>query len=475
MRYFLVVATFLMVGIFPAAGQSVQISSVLSLQQIDSYGIIGDIGDRSYTYTRNNDDVYLQAYDKDMRLLWDRALKLIGSRRSVAGVIARDNSVQVVYTYLEEKKRDLIVDEFGLDAERIDSHYVAKNIDRSMGEPFEFALSDDEEKLFFYYLRRNRDLTGFMFDQALDTTIWDIQISYENLKFNEDLQGVLVSEYGEAFIIFDDNNDRYKKDQHALYIEVIRSTGELSDYIDIPVDSLVYTSSSYHWSDITRKITTVHLTNKKSKSGSQAVASYSINPYQKDSYTHTYLPFTSELLNAYFRTERTSRDEIEHLDIKEFVPRQDGGWLLLAEASRQVFRSNYSLASRDYLGGSGNIDYFYEDMVALGVHPDGTLHWSHVLRKKQYSYGDQGVYSSFGVIKTPKRLRLLFNDEIKRENTVSEYILNGQGVLRRFSVMNTQYKTLGLRLSSGFQTGPLTFIAPSEVGNDLQFVKFKFN
>ena len=63
------------------------------------------------------------------------------------------------------------------------------------------------------------------------------------------------------------------------------------------------------------------------------------------------------------------------------------------------------------------VDYFYEDLFVLAFYPDGNLHWNTILHKKQYSQDDEGVFSSYFLFKTPAFLRLIFNDEIKFENT----------------------------------------------------------
>ena len=47
--------------------------------------------------------------------------------------------------------------------------------------------------------------------------------------------------------------------------------------------------------------------------------------------------------------------------------------------------------------------------------------------KKQYSQDDNAIFSSFFLFQNPRELRFLFNDDIKTENTVSEYIITGSG------------------------------------------------
>ena len=75
------------------------------------------------------------------------------------------------------------------------------------------------------------------------------------------------------------------------------------------------------------------------------------------------------------------------------------------------------------------------------------------------------------LIKTPSALRFLYNDEIKYENTVSEYVLKGTGEYDRNSVMNTEDQKLKLRFRHAVQIASNSIVVPSERRNKLQLVK----
>ena len=77
----------------------------------------------------------------------------------------------------------------------------------------------------------------------------------------------------------------------------------------------------------------------------------------------------------------------------------------------------------------------------------------------------------FFLVKTPKALRLLFNDEIKYENTVSEYVLRGNGKKDRNSVLNTSYQKLQLRFQDALQVASNEILIPSERRSRLRLVK----
>ncbi|MCB0626438.1 MAG: hypothetical protein KDC43_21590, partial [Saprospiraceae bacterium] len=92
----------------------------------------------------------------------------------------------------------------------------------------------------------------------------------------------------------------------------------------------------------------------------------------------------------------------------------------------------------------------------------------------QYSQDDDAAYSSYFLLKTPYNLRLLFNDEIKYENTVSEYVIQGNGHFDRNAVMSTENQKLRLRFTDAIQVASNALIVPSERRNRLKLVKVTY-
>jgi hypothetical protein len=113
-------------------------------------------------------------------------------------------------------------------------------------------------------------------------------------------------------------------------------------------------------------------------------------------------------------------------------------------------------------------------MFAIAFSPEGKAHWKTALHKKQYSQDDEGVFSSYFLFKSPEGLRLLFNDEIKYENTCSEYVLSPAGDFDRNGIMNTLNQGLRLRFRDALQLNTSECLVPSEFRNRLRLVLFRF-
>jgi hypothetical protein len=120
------------------------------------------------------------------------------------------------------------------------------------------------------------------------------------------------------------------------------------------------------------------------------------------------------------------------------------------------------------------IDYYYNDIFIIAINPDGEFHWQSVLYKKQYSQDDMGAFSSFFIFRTPEKLHLLFNDEIKYENTVSEYLLRGDGKSERKSILSTENQKIRLRFKDALQVNAQRIIIPSERRGRLRLARLEF-
>ena len=175
------------------------------------------------------------------------------------------------------------------------------------------------------------------------------------------------------------------------------------------------------------------------------------------------------------RSGRKSRAEgISDLYFEKMIIRKDGGIVAIFEERREYERSLYQ-GRRDFYGMRFAIDYYYDDMYAIALSPQGESHWQKRLPKKQYSFDDDALFSSFFIFETPSALRIVYNDEIKNENTVSEYVLTGGGLSERRNVLNTNRQDLRLQVSQSLQVSSNDFIIPSVRRNRLKLVRIAYN
>ena len=72
------------------------------------------------------------------------------------------------------------------------------------------------------------------------------------------------------------------------------------------------------------------------------------------------------------------------------------------------------------------------------------------------------------------KIRFLYNDAIKRSDTVYEYVVAGNGELERNSLFNTNEDKLMLRMLDAVQVSSNVIIIPSERRSSVKLVKMTF-
>ncbi|MEO1438679.1 MAG: hypothetical protein AAFV80_24270, partial [Bacteroidota bacterium] len=106
--------------------------------------------------------------------------------------------------------------------------------------------------------------------------------------------------------------------------------------------------------------------------------------------------------------------------------------------------------------------------------PSGEVHWKELLRKRQFSQDDRGKYSSYFLMKGGNSLRFLYNDEIKPDTNVNEYLVLGTGQNKRKNLFNTEEKDVYLMFRYGLQISGSEFLVPSERRGELQLCRFSY-
>jgi len=162
--------------------------------------------------------------------------------------------------------------------------------------------------------------------------------------------------------------------------------------------------------------------------------------------------------------------------LQEMTLAMNGSCLMFFEFTREISRRPYftsmdpsnNLASRWF-------DYYFDDILVAHFDANGQVQWEQILHKRQYSQDDDGIFSSFYVFHLPALLRIVFNDAVNADGTVSEYLLKPNGDNIRKSVLNTSYKNLNLRFQDALTTGPNEMLLPSESNGKLTLVKIQFN
>ena len=464
---------------FGLTAQTVTISEALNIRSDMTYDIIGQMDGNLLLFRDRNTNWEVQAFDQDMELSWKKELELDKRRPRVVGLVPGERDFAIIYS-----KRDQ--GEIILKAHRYDA---AANLQDSIGllsfgklfhtPSFRFIYSEDRSHALVYFVENSRTVTAASFDMATLKLVWHTQFKPNNLEYPRDWRQIIVANNGDMHLILEKDNRRTTRENH--HYEIYRygtGTGEkLTSYV-LPLQGKLTYDVFFEHDELNDLLVAGGLYSNESQVRSEGYFYLKIPLQDPNRYLLEFHEFDDTFVaDLIEKSEKKAKKGLTDGRVQKVVLRRDGGILILGERVRTFERTGARSVRATGPGGVRQYitDYYFEDLFVISVHPDGSEHWHKVLHKKQYSQDDNAIYSSFFLAKTPQALRLLFNDEIKAESTVSEYIIDGGGGTDRNSVFSTQDQALRLRFRDAVQVAANELVVPSERRSKLQLVRVRYD
>ncbi len=461
--------------LLPLSAQTITMTEEITLRNETAYEIIGNLKGNILLLRDRTTEFEVQAFNQQMREIWSKELELERRLPALLGTVANEDFFTLFYYHRLKNETVLKAHKYNPAANLVDSTTV-KNLGYLFFTPdFELRFSEDKTKALIYYVEKNEVIHTFLFDLPRMQLLWEQQFLPDEFDYSRDIIHTTISDQGDLYLVIEKNNLRYKRETH--YYEVHYFGGSPNSYakLNIPFEDKVTYDVLFKYDNLNRRLTAGGFYAEDNPGRATGYFILSIPRSTLQDYLLTFDPFDDTFVATLMGKDAGSAKGIMECSVQELVLRQDGGVLLIGERNRQYERRMAATNRVVYDTYSRFIvDYFYDDLFLLAVHPDGTPHWNQVLAKKQYSQDDNGMFSSFFLFKTPRRLRFLFNDEIRYENTVSEYVINGHGEFIRRSVLSTENLRLRMRFRDATQISAREVLIPSERRNQLRLVKVEY-
>ena len=470
--YFSIITAILFV--VPLEAQVVIVSDPIDIRSEETYQILGNSNDGVLVFKSDALTAEIARYDKELKFLWQKELELLDRRPEVMGVLDTRSDFTVLYSRRVENEFHIMAHRYDLDANLLDTVTI-KNMGKTYYRPnFQLIRSDDRTKVAFYQIKNMTKIQIMVFDVERLEMLWEHEFELNQVNYENEFQQILVDNTGNFYFILSKDNRRSKKTTHYFeYYQYGEATNFTPKVFKTSLKGMLTFDALFSVDNLNKQLVAGGLYGQESNLKAEGYFFLSVSPSNPDDYVFDFKAFDDQFVNTILRKKDGSKNKgINETNIQEVVHRSDGGALIIAERNRTFLRGVAGgPVSANRNGGRYITDYFYDDLFVISVHPDGSHHWENILHKKQYSQDDGGIYSSYFLVKTPTALRFLYNDEIKYENTVSEYVLKGSGEYDRNSVMNTEDQKLKLRFRDAVQIASNSIVVPSERRNKLQLVK----
>lgn len=457
-------------------GQEVAISEKLNIRNYFSYDLVGKINNRILVYRDKGFSKEIDVFNMEMEHTQYSEFHFEKKKSDVYTLIGMDSVFHVLYGYLEKDSLILRMREYDHLVRLQDSTTLMKIYKKDIKRRFSYSVSKDKTKILLMSKNQDNDYITLVYDYY-QKEITSKNILSFNQKFNKGFDNTLITNNGEIILVKKQENLKGE----ALSFFIVK-TKELSDIeVTLSFDQKFF--NNYHVDYDNENKNLIICGNYSEKSGKESSGFYIFKKPINDIYAAEipkFIPFQARLSDELLQGKKRSKKRIlDNLLVKDLIFRNDGGFILVSEiikefSRRSPYNSAYSSGSSGPYSRRGWVDYYNDDIVLNNFDDDLNTDWTKVLYKKQFSQDDEAIYSSFFIMKTPSRLRFIYNDEIKNNNTVSEYLLDPVGKIARNSLLSTEYQNMRLRFKDAIQLSSNSILVPSEKNYDLNLVKITY-
>lgn len=450
-------------------------SEGLSIRNDYGYEIIGRLRDRILLFRDQFNAFEVQAYDAQMRESWSRKLEDIDKRGTqIIGVVGGKNDFSVIFKVRRKGRTALRIHKYDPGANLIDSMLVKDYGERVFSPPvLDYVKSEDRNTIAVYNdtNEHKMEVTCIRLDKM--QVIWDKAIDVPNASNAEDDDHLVLGNKGDFYYISEYDNRKSRWETHRL--EVLHLTPDAHEQlVTVSLNHYLTCSVEFDFDNTNQQLVGAGTYGEKGRDRSMG-SFYVRLPTQSNTALVAKEAFDDKFVSI-LRQKDVEEDNrgISDCQVRQLILRRDGGVVMLAERSYELQRGASAGRGIWRDGARLVIDFYYEDIFAVAVAPTGKVQWKTVLHKKQYSQDDDGTFSSYFLFRNPDQLHFLFNDEIKYENTCSEYLVSPLGEFDRNSLLSTENQALRLRFKDAVQISATECIVPSEFRNKLKLALIQY-
>jgi len=459
---FLVVSGLFQGGAF---AQKVTVSPEILLRDDYSYTLLGKVSDKILLVRNKGFGQTLSIYNEGLGFVQEIPLEFEDRKINLIGFVTTANDFNCYYSFKDKGIEYIKSVKLSPSGEQYFSDTLNVRDNAYLTQYYKFNGSKNDRYVVVFNPTDDNGMKLLLYDNQEMELIYDTEINAKGVSMRKDFRKITVTEDGKVGILFEKFNSTFRKEAHHFRLVEIDKDGVATDQqiqfngkLTNDVDLLINNNNQFE---------IVGIFGEKYEDISNGY-------FKSTGDTIKRIFFPEEMLTDVSLNTKKRVEGLQNYLLNDVIQRRDGGYLFVMEANKEFYRASNS---RNFRGGSYRnsvTDYYTEDIVLLSIDPNGELQWNTVLPKKQFSQDDEGVYSSFFIFKTPSKLHFVYNDEIKNNNTVSEYVVNPAGRFERNSVLSTAYQKLKLRIRNAMQVSSSAFLMLSERNNRINIVKIEY-
>ncbi len=460
-----------------AQGQEVLVSDKISIKDDYAFYLLGKLNDQYLLLRDKETDYIVHAFNNELEKTWTKKLHLDGRRTEIVDAFGRQDGYYVLYQFRRKANTFLKIHRYNASGELTDS-LVVKDYGVRFNTPFPLVqYSLHKRKLLIYNVSR-RQVATILFDLDSMRVSGEHEFHLDKALPDDYLFQPLVGDDGTIVLGYELYNYKSRQRNHRYVLHVLQGGKERK--LTVPAGDFLAVDYHFVLDPLHHRIIGCGLYAEGNINRANGVFTFSLD-YQthqdKNLVSLRRIGFSKRLLASLSgKTGRKSLRGVKDMQIRDVIPRSDGGLLMLAEEIVVFHRSTIEVPGRYRRTSPGRMatDYYYQDVFALSVNPNGAPDWHAILYKNQNSQNDEGIYSSYFLWQNKSSVQLLYNDNIRPRTIVQAFRLHTSGRTKRQSLFNTGDRDLLLRLRDGLQIAPNEAIFPSQMRRRLRLVVIRY-
>ncbi|MEO8415157.1 MAG: hypothetical protein ABI472_15970 [Ginsengibacter sp.] len=497
---------FFILGLFSCRAMSQQITYSQpesdDIRTLD-FEIVGKVSGNFLVYKSVRNKYTVSIYENDMKLKDKVDLDFIPDKTINVDFIAYSNFAYVIYQY---QKRNILhcmaasIDGNGNLVKQpieLDTTYISFFADNKI---YSTINSEDKSKIMIYKIQKKNDKYNFttaLFDDSLRLLhISRIATPYEDRKdifsdFFVDNSGNFVFTKGAKL------NSRDYLQQLSLVTKAPMQNNFIQNDLNL---------SGNYLDDIKLKIDNVngqYLINSlfytRRNGNIEGLYTAVWDKKNEKPVSENFAQFNDTIRNE-AKTEGGTRLAFNDYFIRDVILKKDGSFILTAEDHTTQSRGNpwnrydylygypsYSPYDSYYLYSpysywnsgryrnynSGQVRYYYQNIVILDLDPTGNLVWSNVVHKSQYDDNSDN-YLSYSIMKTGSELHFLFNELERRNQLINDQTISADGKITRNPPLRSLDRGYEFMPRYAKQVSSYQIIVPCTYRNYVCFAKIEY-
>jgi hypothetical protein len=269
---------------------------------------------------------------------------------------------------------------------------------------------------------------------SFDVPYPEKNFSYENWILSDEGDFMMEGSY------YSKENSETKRKWDAYKLFICKASGTSTKEYPLNSSLLELNGSNIAYDAVNKQVLLAAFYDEKS-SGKSGILYAKLKLNGNDTLEIIKQPIQEGTLARMFNEQVSSKGglQINNLAIEKMVLRNDGGAVLISEASYVSDYSYYDYFTQSYIRNS---EYHFNNVIILSVNNDGTIDWDAVLRKEQVSTNDYGKYSSFCQMQTEGEINIIYNTQIERNNTIALFSVDKSGEANRKEINKPEDRIL---------------------------------